>query len=137
MPNQTIQVRAGVLEHMTAHAVAEAPLECCGLLVGTPSCIDECVPTTNVEASRVRYQVDPREHLQLQRTLRGTPRAIVGSYHSHPSSSPLPSPSDVAEAHYPEFLYAIVSLVTPKNPEIRVFRIHSGNVVPVELVRVP
>ena len=132
-----VQIRTLVLERMTAHAAEEAPLECCGLLVGTSSLIDDNVPTTNVEASPVRFQVDPRQHLQLQRTLRGTTRTIVGAYHSHPASSPFPSPSDVAEAHYPGFIYLIVSLAIPGSPEIRAFRIHSGNVAAVELVPVP
>ena len=132
-----IEVRRRVLDGVAAHAIAEAPLECCGLLVGTASRIDESVPTTNVEASQVRFRVDPRQHLELRRTLHGTDRAIVGSYHSHPASRPVPSPSDIAEAYYPEFVYVIVSLVTPESPEIRAFRIDSGNVAPVELVPVP
>jgi proteasome lid subunit RPN8/RPN11 len=132
-----IEVRRRVLDDVVAHAVAEAPLECCGLLVGTASRIDESVATANLEASRVRFRVDPREHFDLQRSLRGTDRAIVGSYHSHPASRPVPSPSDIAEAYYPGFVYVIVSLVTPESPEIRAFRIDSGNVAPVELVPVP
>jgi [CysO sulfur-carrier protein]-S-L-cysteine hydrolase len=137
MLNQSVRIRTRVLDSLAAHASAQAPLECCGLLVGTPSLIDESVPTANLATSPVRFQVDPRDHFQLQRALRGTPRAIVGSYHSHPASRPIPSPSDVAEAHYPEFLHVIVSLVTPERPEIRAFRIRSGNVAAVELVPVP
>jgi [CysO sulfur-carrier protein]-S-L-cysteine hydrolase len=133
----TIEIRHRVLESVAAHATAEAPLECCGLLVGTLSRIDESLPTTNLEASRVRFRIDPREHFQLQRTLRGTDRVIVGAYHSHPASRPIPSPSDIAEAYYPEFVHVIVSLVTPESPEIRAFRIESGNVAAVELVPVP
>ena len=132
-----MQIRRHVLERLAAHAAAEAPLECCGLLVGTTSLIDESVPTANIAASPVRFQVDPRDHLHLQRTLRGTPRAIVGSYHSHPASQPVPSPTDVAQAHYPEFVHVIVSLASPGDPEIRAFRIRSGNVAAVDLVPVP
>src|SRR5215475_11330816 len=131
-----MQIRRHVLERLAAHARAEAPLECCGLLVGTPSLIDESVPTTNIAVSPVRFQVDPRDHFELQRTLRGTPRAIVGSYHSHPASRPLPSETDVAQAYYPEFVHVIVSLALPV-PEIRAFRIRSGNVAAVDLVPVP
>ena len=137
MPNQSVEIRRRVLECVAAHASAEAPLECCGLLVGTQSLIDESVPTSNLAASRVRFQVDPREHFALQRALRGTERAIVGSYHSHPASHPIPSPSDVAQAYYPEFVHVIVSLAAPDGPQIKAFRISSGNVAAVELVPVP
>jgi [CysO sulfur-carrier protein]-S-L-cysteine hydrolase len=132
-----MQIRRHVLERLAAHAAADAPIECCGLLVGTPSLIDESVPTPNMAGSPVRFQVDPRHHFELQRSLRGSDRSIVGSYHSHPASEPVPSPSDVAEAYYPEFVHVIVSLASPGDPEIRAFRIRSGNVATVDLVPVP
>ena len=46
----------------------------------------------------------------------------MGIYHSHPVSQPYPSPTDRAEAHYPDAFYILVSLRTA-TPEIRAFRI--------------
>jgi [CysO sulfur-carrier protein]-S-L-cysteine hydrolase len=81
--------------------------------------------------------VDPREHIALVRRLRGTDKEVVGTYHSHPASPAAPSPTDIARAFYPEFVYLIISLVGPQNPDIRGYRIRSGNVEPIELVPVP
>ena len=45
--------------------------------------------------------------------LRGTGREVVGVYHSHPHSAAVPSPTDCREAHYPGFIWVIVSLAAP------------------------
>ena len=132
-----IDIGRDVLDAIVRHARAEAPNECCGLLVGPDGLIDESVPTRNIVASATRYEVDPREHIALIRQLRGTGRQIVGTYHSHPASPPVPSSTDVAHAFYPHFVYLIVSLAAGTNGSIRGYRIRSGNVEPAELVPVP
>ena len=48
--------------------------------------------------------------IAVNRRLRGTPRSVIGAYHSHPRTEAVPSPRDIAEAHYPEFIWLIVSL---------------------------
>ncbi len=111
---------------MIAHARAEAPNECCGLLVGEGSFIDECVAVRNMHPTpRTRYLLDPAEHIATMRRLRGTRRSIVGCYHSHPHSPPVPSATDLAEAYYPEFVWMIVSLQYPEHPELGAYRIVS------------
>lgn len=47
---------------------------------------------------------------------------LVAIYHSHPVSQPYPSPTDRAEAQYPDAFYVLVSLRT-RDPEVRAFRI--------------
>jgi proteasome lid subunit RPN8/RPN11 len=131
---ESVSIVAGVLTAITAHARADAPRECCGLLVGTASRIDESVPTTNVAARSTRFRVDPQEHIALNRHLRGTPRQVIGVYHSHPHSRAEPSPTDIAEAYYPEFIHVIVSLAVSGQPDVRAFRIRGGVTAPVALV---
>jgi proteasome lid subunit RPN8/RPN11 len=133
----SIEVGADVLRAVTDHARSEAPNECCGLLVGTSGCIERSVPTTNLAPSPTRYEVDPREHVALIRTLRGGSQSIVGAYHSHPHSPATPSATDIAEAFYPEFIHLIVSLADWMEPVIRGYRICNGNVEPVLLVPIP
>lgn len=130
---ETVFLAAGVVEAIVEHARREAPRECCGLLVGEGSRIDESVPAENVAAGRTRYLVNPSDHIDLNRRLRGTERAVVGVYHSHPDSRPEPSPTDIAEAHYPEFLHIIVSLIGDPQARVRGYRISSGRAAPVVL----
>ena len=132
-PPEIVTVSATALAALCAHAAREAPNECCGLLVGTPDAIDEAVAVRNVLNSPTRYQIDPAEHIVLNRRLRGSGRSIVGAYHSHPLTAPIPSPRDVAEAHYyPEFVWLIVSL-SSEVPECRAFRISGGGFVELRI----
>lgn len=127
------RIDARVLEAIGAHARREAPNECCGLLVGSRDLIDECVPARNVLAHPSRYQIDPRDHIDVRRRLRGTGRAVVGAYHSHPRSPAVPSPRDLAESHYPEFVWVIVSLERDGAPDFRAYRIEGGTATALAL----
>lgn len=116
------------------HARHDAPLECCGFLIGAPGRVMFAAPMTNAEKSRVRYRVDDRAHIELRRVLRGIRPAlsILGVYHSHPAGAAWPSETDVAEALYPEWMYLIIGLEGAR-PIIRAFRIRQGVPRPVPL----
>ncbi len=75
-----------------------------------------------------RYVIDPREQLKALRAIEAAGEEMVGIYHSHPVSQPYPSPTDRAEAHYPDACYVLVSLRTGK-PEVRAFRIDAEEFV--------
>lgn len=75
-----------------------------------------------------RYVIDPREQLKAFRAIEAAGEDLVGIYHSHPVSQPYPSPTDRAEAHYPDAFYVLVSLRTGE-PEIRAFRIGADDFV--------
>ena len=132
-----MRIRESVWGALVAHARDEAPNECCGLLVGLADAIEEAVRTRNLESSPMRFRVDPRDHIALNRRLRPTSQRVIGAYHSHPRSPATPSASDTAEAFYPEFIYLIVSLAVPDRPDICGYRVIRRNLEPVELVRVP
>ena len=115
----TQHVLAGLIEH----ARDDAPLECCGLLAGDGDLINEFVRTRNVRASQVAYEIDPREHISAMKRLRARGRSVLGAYHSHPQTGAVPSPRDVAEAHYEmDFVYVIVSLER-EPPDVRAYRL--------------
>ena len=122
-----VRLTRAVREAIVGHARASLPDECCGLLVGANGLIDECVPSPNVDPSpATRFRLDPAVHVRTIRRLRGTPRTIAGCYHSHPATAAVPSPRDVADALYPEFVWIIVSLTNPGEPALAAFRIARG-----------
>jgi proteasome lid subunit RPN8/RPN11 len=125
------KIRHPLLEQLLAHARGEAPLECCGLLLGGPGQIEAAFPARNLLASPTRFRVDPRDHFAALRAARGLGLVVVGSYHSHPASPAVPSPRDIAEAADDEMLHIIVSL---RDDDIRAYRLQGGNFRPVELV---
>jgi len=131
-----LRIRRQVIDGMIAHARDEAPLECCGLLGGQGDLIDEYLRTRNVRASEVNYEIDPREHLDIMKDLRGRGRTVLGAYHSHPRTAAIPSATDVAEAHYErDFLYVIVSL--EREPaDVRAYRLEGNALIEAQLEEV-
>jgi len=126
-----VHIRREVVEQILAHARAEAPLECCGLLLGTRDRLEAALPARNLLASPARFEVDPVDHFGAIRRARDLGVEVVGVYHSHPASAPVPSPRDLAEASYPEFVYVIASL---PRADLRAYRLLEGNFLPVALV---
>jgi proteasome lid subunit RPN8/RPN11 len=91
----------------------------------------------NAASARTRYRIGDRDHIALRRELRRFAPAleIVGVYHSHPAGAAMPSPTDLAEAHYAEWLHVIIGL----RPRVAVagFRIEAGRADRVRLVSRP
>ena len=135
----SVQIRQVVLEELTAHARAESPYECCGLLIGNTSRVESAIRARNLRASPSRYLIDPKDHLSAIRDTRSTGYSVVGTYHSHPSSTALPSDRDLREATYTEYLYLIVSPGSGQQPtaETRAYRLVSGSFQFVSLVSIP
>ena len=103
----TVIVRR-VLDDVLAHAQAEAPRECCGMLVGDGTSIADHVRATNLAEGTTRFLIDPQDHIRALREARARDLDVVGFYHSHPRSRAYPSPTDVAECGYAGVLHLIV-----------------------------
>ncbi len=132
----SVEISRAVLDELVAHARAEAPNECCGVLIGTGRRIERAIRGRNTLESRTRYLLDPVDQIAAIKSARATGQTVLGFYHSHPHSSPTPSETDRAEAAYPGYCYLIVSPGSEVTaPEVRAFRLHdSGNFLPVQLV---
>jgi proteasome lid subunit RPN8/RPN11 len=121
--SRTVTVAPTALAAIVAHARDAAPDECCGLLLGSASAIDEAARARNVaDDRRVRFLIDPQDHIEARRDARRRRLDVVGFYHSHPRSAAVPSPTDLAEAAYPDHLHLIVSVVSDP-PDVRLFRV--------------
>ena len=120
-----------VIADMLAHAREEAPRECCGLLVGREDVVTRNVRARNLDRAATRYLVDPQDHFAAIRSARAEGADVIGAYHSHPATAPVPSPSDIAEADSaPGFLYVIVSLV---EEDVRAYRSAGESMIPCPL----
>lgn len=93
------------------HARAEAPNEACGVIAGHRGRADEIIPIPNVAADPLHaYHMDEQSLVTALISLEKRGLELVGLYHSHPKSDPIPSPTDVRQATYPDTPYLIVSL---------------------------
>ena len=135
-PSEPLAIDRRVLDDVVAHARAEAPHECCGLLIGRHERVEDHVRARNIRASATAYLVDPRDHFAAIRRARSAGADVVGAYHSHPRSPAVPSPTDLAEAHG-GFLYLIVSLQDRDRPDVRAYALDGGNFVPLAFVPCP
>ena len=116
-----------------AHARSEYPHEACGLLGGRNGKVESVYPLPNAERSSTRYLADPEAQLQAMLEIEDRGWDIVAIYHSHPSSPPYPSDTDLEMASYPEALYLIISLVEQRRTVLRAFHIQKGKSREVEV----
>lgn len=127
MDSPMTRISASVIDFVHRHAAAEAPQECCGLLIGTADRIVHAYPARNVHASATRYLIDPADHFDAIRHARKAGQDVIGAYHSHPASPPVPSETDLDEA-LPSFLYLIVA---PGSGDIGLFALNADRFEPV------
>lgn len=134
-PRATVQIRRSVLAEMDAHARAELPNECCGLLIGSADQIARVARARNLRASPTRYLIDPEDHFAAIRAARAEGLEVVGAYHSHPGAPPIPSATDLAEANDPHCLSVIISPgAEGQPPEVRAFLLTGKGFEAVDLV---
>ena len=120
-------------DEIVAHARDEAPKEACGLIAGRGADATRVIRCANAHpVPATRYTIDPREQLRAFRDMEAKGEELVAIYHSHPITQPYPSPTDRAEAHYPEAFYVLVSL-RDATPEIRAYRVRKAWVLEVEI----
>lgn len=117
-----IRITGRALARIEATARAARPREACGLLVGADNAILEAVPTENLAQEDDRFEIDARAHIALVRRLRGSDRAIIGVFHSHPNGSLALSPRDCQAACYPGWLWLLTALGPGERIETRAFR---------------
>jgi proteasome lid subunit RPN8/RPN11 len=125
-------IAGALLDELVALAIAGAPVEQCGLLIGVPGVVLRAHPARNLDASPRRYTVNPADHFAALRAARADGLTVIGAWHSHPAGPAIPSATDRAEAA-PDFLYLIVGLVPA--PDVRAWQLVDGNFVPRHLVR--
>jgi proteasome lid subunit RPN8/RPN11 len=116
-----LQLPRRLYEEMLAQAVAELPNECCGLFAGAPDGrVTQRYPLVNVSKNPTReYWSDEKSMFAAWRDMRQHGVDIVAVYHSHPTSPPEPSRTDLERSYYGECaVYLIVSLKV-ETPEVR------------------
>ena len=131
-----VQIKRQVLEAVVRHAQGESPRECCGLLMGEGEIVTHHRAMTNVLASHVQYAMEAQALFQFFKDLRAANQKHLGIYHSHPASEAYPSETDIRESFYPDCVYFIVSLRSPRSPQVRAFRIMSEAIEELEIIQV-
>ncbi len=105
------------LDAIKAHAEADYPHECGGLLLGHlddgngKSVVETLAMenTADIETRHDRVLIDPRSLMLADRKARESGLDVIGYYHSHPDDEAVPSQFDLDHA-LPVWSYIIVSV---------------------------
>ncbi len=121
-------VPPAVREALVAHAESEAPNEACGLLAFRDGVAERYLPATNAAASEFRFELKPADPMDFFLEDDGY---VLGIFHSHLSSPPRPSRTDVENiGQWQRRPYLILSLHTG---ELAAWRIEDGHIEPEQL----
>ncbi|MCH7803552.1 MAG: M67 family metallopeptidase [Acidobacteria bacterium] len=110
-----IRLKSADIEKIKQIAQKTYPHECCGVMVGSVEngvkTVTELIPAENqrTDSPANRYLITPDLLNELEKKLKGTDRAIVGFFHSHPDVPARPSTYDQDHA-WPWYSYVIVSV---------------------------
>jgi proteasome lid subunit RPN8/RPN11 len=131
-----VKIDRATLDEIVAHAVRDAPNECCGLVLGRDATATSARAMENLAASPFRFDIDGRELIAFAFADEDEEQ-LVAIYHSHTRSAPYPSQTDVNfAAGWPGVEWLIVGV--PKGtgggePEVRSYLIDDGTIREVEL----
>jgi len=121
-------------QEIVAYAREAQPNECCGVILGVGETAEHIIPIANIaDEPKYNYHMYEKsllkafyqaEHMQLE---------VIGFYHSHPRTDPVPSPTDTRLASYPDVAYVIAGL---KDGQARLaaWSIKPEQVKPIKLV---
>jgi [CysO sulfur-carrier protein]-S-L-cysteine hydrolase len=121
-----VRIDPALAQDLVAHAIADLPNECCGMVAGVGGRATRVLRAANTEGSPFMYVMDPREQLRIMDDIDSSGEDLLAIYHSHTRSAAYPSRTDVELAFFPDTLYLIVSIADRDAPEIRAYRISRG-----------
>lgn len=128
-----LRMQAALLNEVVAHLAATLPNEGVGLIAVVPGPVAHRAvaffPGTSLDHSPTRYTMDPAEVLDAFREMGANGWSLGAIAHSHPRSAPIPSPTDLREAFYPDALMLIIGFADG-DPAVRLWRIVSEGKVP-------
>jgi proteasome lid subunit RPN8/RPN11 len=122
-----MRISKALYDDIVAHAQAEAPNECCGMIASRDGEAIKVYRAKNAAASPYRYELDGLEQYRIQTDIEEAGLDLGAIYHSHTRTEPYPSQTDINLAFYPDALYVIVGLQGDQ-PQVRAFTIRDGEV---------
>jgi proteasome lid subunit RPN8/RPN11 len=125
-----VRLRQEHLDAMIAHALADAPTECCGLLALRDGVVVTVHRARNKENSPYRFSIDGLEQRRIEEAMDEAGTTLAGFYHSHTGSEAQPSPTDIrmmGAFFGPPFVHFVIGVADREQPQVRVFYIEHGS----------
>ena len=119
-----MKIAREAMDDLSGHAAEGYPHEVCGMLVGPRggSRVTQARRARNTvtDRARDRYEIDPLDHIRIQREADSSGHDIVGYYHSHPDHPAQASRFD-AERSWAGYVYVIVSVADGRAVDANAF----------------
>jgi proteasome lid subunit RPN8/RPN11 len=138
-----MRISRSLYDEIVAHARADAPDECCGMIASRDGDAVAVHRARNLAASPLRYEVHSEDLYRILDGIEEQELDLGAIYHSHTRSDPIPSQTDINLAvmgeqrvqKYPGTLYVIVG-VKGDQDDVRAWDIHAGGYTeqPLEIV---
>jgi len=129
-----VKIDRVLLDDIVAHAVRDAPNECCGMVAVRDGAATAVHATENVAASPFRFEVDSSELIRLWNDIESAGADVGAIYHSHTRSDPYPSQTDVNFAsNWPGVEWIIVGVDKQGQTEVHSYLVDDGQISEVEL----
>lgn len=144
-----MEIAESLREQMIAHALRDAPNECCGLVAVSPGAVDgeagaagggtgavdgetravKVYAAENVAASPLRFEIDGLDVYRLIEEIEQEGLELGAIYHSHTRTAPYPSQTDINfAANWPGVHWVIIGVADRERPEVRTFLIDGAEV---------
>jgi proteasome lid subunit RPN8/RPN11 len=111
-------------DEMFSQAKAALPNECCGQLAGSVDAdglarVVKRYPLINAAASPSKYVADGPDLFAAARDMRQRGIDLVAIYHSHPTSDPIPSKTDMEQSFYGSQVVNLIISMKAESPVMR------------------
>ncbi|MCZ8518020.1 MULTISPECIES: M67 family metallopeptidase [Paenibacillus] len=117
-----------IYREMVTHGLSLLPEEACGVLSGYPTeeggwIAHRFHPVPNISVQRRhRFEMEPGRLIALLHEAAYRGGAVIGFFHTHPTTPPIPSEWDLATAWHTLPSHWILSLQRPSVPTMGVYR---------------
>jgi proteasome lid subunit RPN8/RPN11 len=133
-----VKISGELLDAVVGHALEDPGNEVCGLVAvsadGEERTASRVYRARNVHASPMKFEIDPKELLDLHNAIEDEGLELGAIYHSHVRSAPYPSQTDVNfAASWPGVEWIIVGLSAGAEPEVRSYLIEGGAIEEVAI----
>jgi proteasome lid subunit RPN8/RPN11 len=130
-----MRISQRLIDEMVAHAQADLPNECCGMVGGAGGEAGAVIPVVNSAASPLRFEMDPQGQYDALKAIEEDGGELLAIYHSHTKSAAYPSQTDVNQAvSWPDAIWLIVSLQDADAPEVKGYWLKDLKIADAELI---
>ena len=137
MNSPDIQIPRKITNQLLHLAQISPDYEVCGLIGSKNGLPTHCYPIKNSAGQpRQRFLLDAAQQISTMAKMRELGEELFAIYHSHPAGPDRPSPTDVAEAAYPNVIHLIWHLQSGAW-ECSGFLIDDQQVLPVTIQVMP